>query len=480
MGVHSQKKLRSGKETNVGGKIAVNSDLQDVPLRVSYPTESVDDYATPSPPHPSSYSTAAQQSKGKKGKANDKFQCHEHQSSSSYLMMDSYAGDFDDEEYCPGSQLRLQRYFTMHGYQHHSPGGDYMKYPGSSEDTEDRDRSPHRDHGKADVVLRNRRQQQQQGMHSNKIADKARNIGIRSRETDVVVLPPGMRKPFYMRFSPIYQSVESSAANMYGAMSVLREKPASVGLHREGKDHRDRDREGKKATSAGGLKGFPHAHRSEGVLERRTMKLTFMYKTAARNTKSERHSEHVKMKQKIFSKHVTCRAKTCTSIITCTPKVLDLGECNIGDYRNVVFTIKNESDLPALVLPYMESQSLGLVEKELQIPPRQSKQCKFEYIARNIENDYHKNILLINVFNSHCNLGVQVKAKISDAHQVLRHSLFYKIYTHHNKKQLQVYFNKCLYNMPNLKTFIFWQGHWIKRNSRLLEQVPKAMAQTTF
>ena len=397
---------------------------------------------------PATYTTTPLIGKGKNnGSIQEKFQSNLFQNSSYYFDIDSFAGDFDSEDLCPGSQLRLQRFFIANS-------------PAVIDKTL---RSSHGTDCEYDGVNGYIRKQHRKEFSFNTKKNPAHDpkIGVRSRESDIVVLSPGSRKPFYLKFTPVKQRMESIADAMImndAATNVMRELSTTVS-NREGKERASgngRDRDSKKSLSQISInkaQSLSHSDRSDGVLERRTIKVTFMYKTATRYSKRDRNHDNVK--QKVSTKHITCRAKTCTSVITCTPKVLDLGECNIGEFRNIAFTIKNESDLPALVLPYMESQSLGLVEKELHIPPRQSKQCKFEYVARNVESNYHKNILLINVFNSHCNLGVQVRAKISDEHQVLRHSLFYKIHTRSSKKQVQVYFSKCLYNMPNLKTFIF-------------------------
>ena len=106
-----------------------------------------------------------------------------------------------------------------------------------------------------------------------------------------------------------------------------------------------------------------------------------------------------------------------------------------------------------MILPYVESKSLELLEKDITIPPRQSKLCHFEFVARAVEESYKKKITLINVFNSHSNVEVEIRAKTTDTHQVLEHSALYSIFTRNNKKQLQVYYDNCISSMPNLRTF---------------------------
>ena len=51
-------------------------------------------------------------------------------------------------------------------------------------------------------------------------------------------------------------------------------------------------------------------------------------------------------------------------MISVTQSIVDLGECNIGEFRSAIFTIKNESDLPALILPHVESETLSAKEVE--------------------------------------------------------------------------------------------------------------------
>lgn len=101
----------------------------------------------------------------------------------------------------------------------------------------------------------------------------------------------------------------------------------------------------------------------------------------------------------------------------------------------------------------VESGSLELLEKEISIPPHQSRPCYFEFVARAVEDNYSKRITLLNIFNSHSNVQVEIRAKTIDTHQVLEHAALYKISTRNKKKQLQVYFENCFSQMPNVRTF---------------------------
>ena len=154
-----------------------------------------------------------------------------------------------------------------------------------------------------------------------------------------------------------------------------------------------------------------------------------------------------------LSNYAISARRCCTSVISVSPAITDLGECNVGEYRAAVFTVTNDSDLPALVFPYVESETLSITEKEVHIPPRQSKQVRFEYVARLVNTDYKRDAVLMNGYNSHGNVSVEVRAKNVDTQQVLLHSMFYKLHTRNTKRQLQVYFDTCLFNVPNVRTF---------------------------
>lgn len=59
--------------------------------------------------------------------------------------------------------------------------------------------------------------------------------------------------------------------------------------------------------------------------------------------------------------------------------------------------------------------------------PREVKRLKIEYVARELDKNYHKKITFMNVMNSHDHKEVEVRATNIDSHQVLFHSVFYKV-----------------------------------------------------
>ena len=150
-------------------------------------------------------------------------------------------------------------------------------------------------------------------------------------------------------------------------------------------------------------------------------------------------------------KNILCRARTCISSISVAPTMYDLGECKVGQYRSATFLVTNNSDLPATVIPSVESETLSIIEKELRIPPRQRLPLHIDYVARIENTDYKRNMFLLNNNNSTNINVVEIRAKNVDTQQVLLHSLFYKIYTYNSERMLQLYYDKCLYNMANFR-----------------------------
>lgn len=153
-------------------------------------------------------------------------------------------------------------------------------------------------------------------------------------------------------------------------------------------------------------------------------------------------------------KNILCRARTCISSVSVAPTMYDLGECKVGQYRTATLMVTNNSDLPATIIPSVESETLSVIEKELKIPPRQRLPLHIDYVARIENTDYKRNMFLINNNNSTNINIVEIRAKNVDTQQVLLHSLFYKIYTYNSERMLQLYYDKCLYNMSNFRLVI--------------------------
>lgn len=150
----------------------------------------------------------------------------------------------------------------------------------------------------------------------------------------------------------------------------------------------------------------------------------------------------------------TCKAQCCLSFITISPFLQDLKECSVGNFYSTKFTITNHSDLPTSIVPHIESETLSVARNQSQvIEPLETISFQFDYVAQLENTNYHRKIVFLNEFNPMNHHLVEVQAKNIDTQQVLQHSKYYKIVTGNQKKQLQIYYDLCVYNVPNVRSF---------------------------
>ena len=107
---------------------------------------------------------------------------------------------------------------------------------------------------------------------------------------------------------------------------------------------------------------------ADGTLVSRSVRATLSWTTLSSRKSSDMLSDLKRLSLKQMSpaacsRSLVCEARTCTSIITVSPRVVDLGECNVGEYRRATFCVTNESDLPARVVPAVESETLGIMDQ---------------------------------------------------------------------------------------------------------------------
>lgn len=150
---------------------------------------------------------------------------------------------------------------------------------------------------------------------------------------------------------------------------------------------------------------------------------------------------------------IVCESRCCAAVVTLSADEIDFGECSIGEMTTEVITIKNESALPLLLVPRVESESISLWEREVLLEPNESKLLHVEYVARRVNTNYRRKIFLYNVYDPAATMQVAVKAKNVDTHQILLHSIFYKIYTGNHLRYVQINMENCVYNTSNLKIF---------------------------
>jgi hypothetical protein len=99
----------------------------------------------------------------------------------------------------------------------------------------------------------------------------------------------------------------------------------------------------------------------------------------------------------------------------------------------------------------VESDTLRIKEEDAILPPKQSKKVQFDYVPRIVSSEYRRLISIYNKYNPKNTLAVEIRAENNDAHQIILHSIFYKLYVRNTKPQLQVYYDRCLYNVPNVR-----------------------------
>lgn len=187
--------------------------------------------------------------------------------------------------------------------------------------------------------------------------------------------------------------------------------------------------------------------------------------------KLECNSISITPKQSL-SRCLTFSFRACSSLISVLPNIYDMGLCNVGEYRNVLLEVKNESELPALIYPWVESKTLEISEQqqEVRIPANDTKQIKIGYMAKSPDSDYLENVILINAYNTDNSKEIELKAKNVDTHQILLHSLFYKLITYNDKRELQINFDRCLINMPNMRVFSIKNVHSTELKLNILWQ----------
>ncbi len=157
---------------------------------------------------------------------------------------------------------------------------------------------------------------------------------------------------------------------------------------------------------------------------------------------------------KMLTRSFSCTSQCCLSVISVSPLLYDLKECSVGEFYTTTFTITNHSDLSAAFVPYVESETLSLAnDQNFIVEPHATQQIQFDYVAQIENTDYHRKIMFLNENNCNGHATCEVRARNVDTQQVIKHSLYYKISTGNNKRQLQIYYDICMMNTPNLRLF---------------------------
>ncbi|EST05220.1 hypothetical protein PSEUBRA_005486 [Kalmanozyma brasiliensis GHG001] len=126
---------------------------------------------------------------------------------------------------------------------------------------------------------------------------------------------------------------------------------------------------------------------------------------------------------------VVCHSRTCTSFISIAPKMIDLGEVQVGTRKSANISVTNRSELTARVDLRFVSKVLSMYRDEVAIPTRQTIELKVESFPRRVNETYRKQITVANLLNRQGDQIFEVRSRNVDKQRISFHSLFYRILT---------------------------------------------------
>ncbi|KAJ1579083.1 hypothetical protein NDA12_003222 [Ustilago hordei] len=126
---------------------------------------------------------------------------------------------------------------------------------------------------------------------------------------------------------------------------------------------------------------------------------------------------------------VVCHSRTCTSFISISPKMIDLGEVQVGTRKSANISVTNRSELTARVDLRFISKVLSMYRDEVAIPALQTIELKVESFPRRVNETYRKQITVANLLNRQGDQIFEVRSRNVDKQRISFHSLFYRILT---------------------------------------------------
>lgn len=126
---------------------------------------------------------------------------------------------------------------------------------------------------------------------------------------------------------------------------------------------------------------------------------------------------------------VVCHSRTCTSFIQISPKMIDLGEVQVGTRKSANISVTNRSELTARIDLRFVSKVLSMYRDEVAIPALQTVELKVESFPRRVNETYRKQITVANLLNRQGDQIFEVRSRNVDKQRVSFHSLFYRILT---------------------------------------------------
>ncbi|KAN0065717.1 hypothetical protein ACQY0O_000847 [Thecaphora frezii] len=128
-------------------------------------------------------------------------------------------------------------------------------------------------------------------------------------------------------------------------------------------------------------------------------------------------------------KTIICQSRTCTSYISVGPKLIDLGEVQVGTRKSAHIVVTNHSELTARVDLRFVSKVLSMYKDEVAIPALQTVELKVESFPRRVNESYRKQITVANLLNRHNDQIFEVRSTNVDKQRISFHSLFYRLLT---------------------------------------------------
>ncbi|CBQ73331.1 conserved hypothetical protein [Sporisorium reilianum SRZ2] len=126
---------------------------------------------------------------------------------------------------------------------------------------------------------------------------------------------------------------------------------------------------------------------------------------------------------------VICHSRTCTSFISIAPKMIDLGDVQVGTRKSANISVTNRSELTARVDLRFVSKVLSMYRDEVAIPALQTVELKVESFPRRVNENYRKQITVANLLNRQGDQIFEVRSRNVDKQRISFHSLFYRILT---------------------------------------------------
>ena len=140
------------------------------------------------------------------------------------------------------------------------------------------------------------------------------------------------------------------------------------------------------------------------------------------------HQGQKRVLDRTLGKSIQAKAQVCTSIVTVSPCTLIMGDCNIGEPKSMVCKLTNLSELATTVEPCVTSKVLSCIPSHrISLQPKQSRDLRIEIIPRKHNPNYSREITIVNEKNPSNIPSVIVKASNIDTHNVIYHSLFYRM-----------------------------------------------------